>query len=78
MSLGSYIYHNTGLGASHFIRSKGVLVSQYTDDRHMGQLGIPKCFPSDWSNLDLAKSGCFIAALMLVSKLRKPSDFPVV
>ena len=36
----SYIYHNTGLGPSHFIRSRGVPLSQYIDDRHVGQLRI--------------------------------------
>ncbi len=36
----AYIYHTTGLGASSYIRSKGVPVSQYIDDRHVGQLQI--------------------------------------
>ena len=35
-----YIYHNTGLCPSHFIRSRGVPLSQYIDDCHVGQLRI--------------------------------------
>ena len=33
----AYIYHNLGL-VSHAVRSLGVPLSQYIDDRHVGQL----------------------------------------
>ena len=41
----SYIYHNTGLGALHFICSKCAPMSHYIDNCHVSQLGIPKCAP---------------------------------
>ena len=62
-----YIYHTTGLGATHFIRSNGVLASQYIDDRHVGQLRLPQGSFSNWSDLDLAKAASFIAATVLVA-----------
>ena len=62
-----YIYHSTGIGASHFIRSNGVSVSQYIDDRHVGQLRLLPCFSSDWSDLDLANAAVFISAFVLIS-----------
>ena len=34
----AYIYHNLGLVVSHTARSLGVPLSQYIDDRHVGQL----------------------------------------
>ena len=34
----AYIYHNLGLVVSHAARSLGVPLSQYIDDRHVGQL----------------------------------------
>ena len=64
----AYIYQTIGLGATNFIRSKGVPLLQYIDDRHIGQL-----YPHDvcsfrsWSNFDLANAGVFITALVLVS-----------
>ena len=63
----AYIYDSTGLGASHFIRSNGVPVSQYIDDRHVGQLRLLSCFSFDWSDLDLANAAVFISALVLIS-----------
>ena len=63
----SYIYHNIGLGPSHFIRSRGVPLSQYIDDRHVGQLRISQSMSNSWSNLDLANAAIYIASLVLVS-----------
>ena len=63
----SYIYHSTGLGASHFIRSHQVPVSQYIDDQHVGQLRVTKASHASWSCLDLANAAIFIASLTLVS-----------
>ena len=54
------------LGPSHFIRSKGVPRFHYIDDCHVGQLRLATTNPT-WSDLDLAKAGIFIAALVLVS-----------
>ena len=34
----AFIYHNLGLVVSHATRSLGVPLSQYIDDRHVGQL----------------------------------------
>ena len=61
----AYVYYTTGLGPTHFIRSKEVPLSQYIDDRHVGQLRLAITNPT-WSDLDLAKAGIFIAALVLV------------
>ena len=78
----SYVYHSVGLGPSHFIRTKRVPLSQYIDDRHIGQLRLPQGQPNIWSNMDLAKASFFIAALVLVScgyfiRLKKSIFLPV-
>ena len=44
-----------------------VPVSQYIDDRHVGQLRLLLCLSSDWSDLDLANAAVFISALVLIS-----------
>lgn len=62
----AYIYHTTGLGVSHFIRSKGVPLSQYIDDRHVGQLHLPARKAIEWSDFELAEAAVFIASLVLV------------
>ena len=62
----AYIYHTTGLGASHFIRSNGVPLTQYIDDRHIGQLRLPSHTVIEWSNFELAEAAVFIASLVLV------------
>ena len=79
-SLSAYVYHTSGLGPSHFIRSNntGVLLfiiiyyyyyylSQYINDRHVGQMHLLQCYNSNWSNIDLAKAAAFIASIVLVS-----------
>ena len=78
----AYIYHSAGLGASHFVRSNVVPVSQYIDDHHVGQLRLLSCFSSDWSDLDLANAAVFISALVLIScgyfiGVKKSVLFPV-
>ncbi len=55
-SLSAYIYHSTGLAASHFIRTQGVPVSQYIDDRHIGQLRLPPSAAANWSDFELAEA----------------------
>ena len=39
--LSAFIYHNTGLLASHYFRSIGIPCSLYIDDRHTSQLRVP-------------------------------------
>lgn len=62
----AYVYHSVGLGASSFIRSKGVPLSQYIDDRHVGQLCLPSRTVQAWTDLEMAKAAAFITALVLV------------
>ena len=63
----AYIYQTKGLTASHFIRSNGVPLSQYIDDRHIGQIRLNPAIQSTWSNVELAEAAVFIASLVLVS-----------
>ena len=63
----AYVYHTSGLGPSHFIRSNNMLLSQYIDDHHVGQMCLLQCYNSNWSNIDLAKAAAFIAPSVLVS-----------
>eukprot|EP00794_Sanderia_malayensis_P014932 gene14932-biopygen12452 len=62
----AYIYHSTGLAASHFIRSLGIPVTQYIDDRHVGQLRLHSTPAVPWTNDDLANAAIFSTALVLV------------
>ena len=66
-SQSAYVYHTSGLGPSHFIRSNNTPLSQYIDDRHVGQMRLLQCYNSNWSNIDLAKAVAFIASIVLVS-----------
>ena len=46
----AFIYHNLGLAVSHAVRSLGVPLSQYIDERHVGQRFSPSGafhFPSE-------------------------------
>ena len=61
----AYIFHTTGLGASHYIRSNGVPLTQYIDDRHLGQIQLPLEVGKDWSDLELANAAVFISGLVL-------------
>ena len=63
----AFIYHSIGLGATSFIRSLGVPCSQYIDDRHVGQLRLPRTHPSSFTNLELAHMAAFIACSTLIS-----------
>jgi len=61
----AYIYHSIGLIATSHIRSLGVPCSQYSDDRHIGQLiTSPAC---QWSNYEKAEAACYIATTTLTS-----------
>lgn len=64
-----YIYHTTGLVASHFFRSIRIPCSLYIDDRHVGQLQVPLSQGTyavlgndDLSNFAAAQSAIFIVA----------------
>lgn len=72
----AYIYHTTGLVASHYLRSLGIPSSLYIDDRHTCQLSFPKNtqpaaygnFSSkDSFNLALANAAIFITCYTLIS-----------
>ena len=63
----AYVFHTSGLGASHFICSKNTPLSQYIDDRHVVQMRLLQCYNSNCSNIDLAKAAAFIASIVLVS-----------
>ena len=63
----TYVYHTSGLRPSHFIRSNNTPLSQYIDDRHVGQMCLFQCYNSNWSNIDLATAAAFIASIVLVS-----------
>eukprot|EP00794_Sanderia_malayensis_P015556 gene15556-biopygen13268 len=63
----AYIYQSTGLAASHFIRTQGVPVTQYIDDRHVGQLRLPASAAKNWSNFELAEAAIFVTSLVLIN-----------
>ena len=63
----AFIYHATGFCASHSIRSHQVPVSQYIDNRHVGQLRVVKTSHPSGACFDLANAAIFIASLILVS-----------
>ena len=72
----AYIYHSTGLLASHYIRSLGIPPLLYIDDRHSSQLSFPSgCLPvafqnlpsQDSINLALANAAIFLTCFILSS-----------
>ncbi len=62
----AYLYDTIDLGPLHYARLKRVPLSQYTDDRHMGQWQPLRGRKNEWSDLDLARAASFITALVLV------------
>ena len=72
----AYIYHSTGLLASHCLRSLGMPFSLYIDDRHSSQLSFTNgCLPvayqnlpsQDSNNLALANAAIFLKCFILSS-----------
>lgn len=72
----AYLYHSTGLLASHYLRSLGIPSSLYIDDRHSTQLSFPNgCLPvtyqnlpsQDSINLALANAAIFLTCFILSS-----------
>ena len=58
----AYLYHSFGLIATSYIRSHGVPCSQYTDDRHFGELQIRRTAPPcSWSGFQRAQAALYIA-----------------
>lgn len=70
----AYIYHSTGLMASHFFRSLGIPCLLYIDDRHTGEIVVGKDSPA-YANLSKplergkarASSAAFVVCLTLTS-----------
>lgn len=72
----AYIYHTTGLVASHRLRSWNIPSSLYIDDRHNGQLSflggnLPSAYQTlasgDEVNFALALAGIFLTCYILTS-----------
>ena len=72
----AYVYHITGLVASHELRSRNIPSSLYIDDCHNGQLAFPaRPLPSayralastDDVNFALALAGIFLTRYVLTS-----------
>ena len=72
----AYVYHTTGLVASHRLRSWNIPSSLYIDDRHNGQLTFPAgSLPSayralastDEVNFALARAGIYLTCYVLTS-----------
>lgn len=63
----AYLYHTLGLAVTGAIRSWGVPVSQYIDDRHAGQLMRPSgsCDPRTTSR-DRGEAAAYIACSLLI------------
>lgn len=63
----TYVYHTVGMAATHFIRSNVLSCSQYIDDRHAGQLHLPRACMNHFSNFQLVQMAAFVACLILIS-----------
>jgi len=72
----TYIYHSTGLVASHYLRSLGIPSFSYIDDRHSSQLSfLNGCLPVAYQNLPsqdsiylaLANAAIFVTCFILSS-----------
>lgn len=72
----AYIYHTTGLVASHYLRSQNIPSSLYIDDRHTGQLSFAHgSLPRPYKNLAsvenvhlaLANAAAFVTCHTLTS-----------
>ena len=55
------------MAATHSIRSNGVPCSQYIDDRHTGQLRLPRACVNPFSNFQVAQIAAFVACSVLIS-----------
>ena len=62
----AFIYHKLGLAISGAARSLGVPVSQYIDDRHVGQLFISPLRVSWSPSLERAQAAAYIMCYLLI------------
>ena len=62
----AYIYHNLGLVVSHAARSLGVPLSQYIDDRHVGQLFASPMRSVVLPSAQRAEAAAFILCYILI------------
>ena len=62
----AYIYHNLGLAVTSAARSLGVPVSQYIDDRHVGQLYRAPTDSTLPPNRVLAEAAAYILCYLLI------------
>lgn len=62
----AFIYHKLVLAVSGEVRSLGVLVSQYIDDRHVGQLFILPLRVSRSPSLERAQEAAYIMCYLLI------------
>lgn len=62
----AFIYHKLGLAVSASARSHGVPVSQYIDDRHVGQLFTSPLRVSREPSLERAKAAVYIMCYLLI------------
>ncbi|KAK3751012.1 hypothetical protein QZH41_020176, partial [Actinostola sp. cb2023] len=70
--LSAWIYHSTGLVATHFFRSIGIPSSLYIDDRHIGELQLDtpgtiplSATPRDRTKLTNAQDAVYVVAYTL-------------
>ena len=62
----AFIYHNLGLIVSHAARSFGVPLSQYIDDRHVGQLLSPPARSVSSPSAQRAEAAAYIVCYILI------------
>ena len=62
----AFIYHNVGLIVSHAACSFGVRLSQYIDDRHVGQLLSPPACSVSPPSAQRAESVAYIVCYILI------------
>jgi len=62
----AYMYHNLGLAVTSAARSFGVPVSQYIDDRHVGQLCRAPASSTLSPNRVLAEAATYILCYLLI------------
>ena len=69
----AFISHKLGLVVSGAARSLGVPVSQYIDDRHLGQLFFPPLRISRSPSLERAKAAAYIMCYLLIKASACPT-----
>lgn len=62
----AFIYHNLGLVVSHAARSLGIPLSQYIDDRHVGQLFSSPALSVSLPSAQKAEAAAYIVCYILI------------